>query len=573
MNELDHIIAVIEDDAGLTRLICSALQRKGLPHRTFGSGREALDAVRTSPPRLLIIDYALPDMTGAEFVDMLAARGLNIPFIVVSGRDDTALAVDMMKRGARDYLVKDAMFVDRFPSVIDRVMEEFETQHRLRQAEIAIQRLSNYDFLTGLPNRSLLEDRLDRAIAQARREEHCLGVMFLDLDQFKQINDTLGHAHGDSLLKSVSRRLESCIRKSDTVARLGGDDFIIILTGIRQCEHISQVARKILDALSEPVQLDGHEIYTTASIGIAIYPVDGDLPHLLLKNADIAMYQAKEQGRNAFQFFSREMNFKAEERLMLDNSLRKALERQEFFVHYQPQMNLLTGSLIGMEALVRWQQPEMGLVTPDKFIPLAEESGLIIPIGEWVLRTACRQNKAWHDMGFGPLRMAVNLSARQFRQGNLAESVAAVLDETGLPPSLLELEITESTIMRNAEETIVTLRRLKEMGISLAIDDFGTGYSSLSYLKHFPIDRLKIDRSFVLDITTDPDDAAIAEAIISMAHSLKLKVTAEGVEQQEQLHFLTQRNCDEMQGYLVSRPISAEEFTRLLQQGVSLHKK
>jgi EAL domain-containing protein (putative c-di-GMP-specific phosphodiesterase class I) len=267
------------------------------------------------------------------------------------------------------------------------------------------------------------------------------------------------------------------------------------------------------------------------------------------------------------------MNFKAEERLMLDNSLRKAMERREFFVHYQPQMNLLTGRLIGMEALVRWQHPEMGLVTPDKFIPLAEESGLIIPIGEWVLKTACRQNKAWNDMGYGPLRVAVNLSGRQFKQGDLAESVAAVLGETGLPPSLLELEITESTIMHNAEETIVTLRRLKEMGISLAIDDFGTGYSSLSYLKHFPIDRLKIDRSFVLDITTDPDDAAIAEAIISMAHSLKLKVTAEGVEQPDQLHFLSQRNCDEMQGYLVSRPISAEDFTLLLQKGFSLKGK
>ncbi|HSC71310.1 MAG TPA: GGDEF domain-containing phosphodiesterase, partial [Candidatus Methylomirabilis sp.] len=307
--------------------------------------------------------------------------------------------------------------------------------------------------------------------------------------------------------------------------------------------------------------------------GIAIYQVDGDAPQMLLKNADIAMYQAKEQGRNAFRFFSREMNYKAEERLLLDNSLRRALERQEFFVHYQPQMDLLTGRLIGMEALVRWLHPEMGLVTPDKFIPLAEESGLIIPIGEWVLRTACRQNKAWHDMGFGPLRVAVNLSGRQFKQERLVESVAAILDETGLAPALLELEITESTIMRNAEETIVTLRRLKEMGISLAIDDFGTGYSSLSYLKHFPIDRLKIDRSFVLDITTDPDDAAIAEAIISMAHSLKLKVTAEGVEQQEQLHFLAQRKCDAMQGYLVSRPISTEEFTLLLQQGISLQKR
>ena len=573
MTETGYTIAVIADDAGLNRLICSALQRKGVPYLTFASGRDAVDTICQTPPQLIIIDYPLHDMSGSELIDLLAASGLEIPFIVISGRDDATLAVEMMKRGAREYLVKDTMLLDRLPAIIDRTMEELGTRQRLRQAEIAIQQLTNYDSLTGLPNRMLLEDRLNQAIARAHREEYCLGVMFLDLDQFKQVNDTLGHTYGDYLLKLVSRRLEHCLRKSDTVARLGGDDFIIILTGVRHCEHISQVARKILDVLSEPLQLDEHEIFTTASIGIAIYPVDGDAPHLLLKNADIAMYQAKEQGRNAFQFFSREMNYKAEERLLLDNSLRRALERQEFFVLYQPQMNLLTGELIGMEALVRWQHPEMGLVTPDKFIPLAEDSGLIIPIGEWVLKTACRQNKAWHDMGFGPLRVAVNLSGRQFKQERLVESVATILNETGLAPSLLELEITESIIMRNAEETIVTLRRLKEMGISLAIDDFGTGYSSLSYLKHFPIDRLKIDRSFVLDITNDPDDAAIAEAIISMAHSLKLKVTAEGVEQQEQLLFLAQRNCDEMQGYLVSRPISAEEFTILLQQGISLPQK
>lgn len=572
MTENGYTIAVIADDAGLNRLIGSALQRKGLSHLTFATGTEAVDSISQTPPHLIVIDYTLRDMNGSRFVDLLAARGREIPFIVISSQDDSALAVEMMKRGARDYLVKDTLLLDRLPSVIDRVLDEIDTQQRLRQAELAIQQLSNYDFLTGLPNRILLEDRLNQAIKQALRDGHHLGIMFLDLDQFKQINDTLGHAYGDNLLKQVSRRLEGCLRKSDTVARLGGDDFIIILTGVRQCEHISQVACKILDALSEPLLLDGHEIFTTASIGIAIYPHDGNDPHQLLKNADIAMYQAKEQGRNAFQFFSREMNNKAEERLLLDNRLRRALERQEFFVLYQPQMNLLTGKMIGMEALVRWEHPEMGLVTPDKFIPLAEDSGLIIPIGEWVLRTACQQNKIWQEMGFGPLRMAVNLSGRQFKQQRLVESIAAILTETGLEPSLLELEITESTIMHNAQKTIVTLRRLREMGISLAIDDFGTGYSSLSYLKYFPIDRLKIDRSFVLDVTTDPDDAAIAEAIISMAHSLNLKVTAEGVEQHEQLHFLTQRNCDEMQGYLVSRPISADDFTRLLQQGVSLHK-
>jgi len=429
-----------------------------------------------------------------------------------------------------------------------------------KRAENEIQQLAYYDTLTTLPNRALLHDRINQAISQATRDGRSVAVMFLDLDRFKSVNDTMGHAIGDRLLKVVADRLTRCVRDSDTVARLGGDEFVIILNAITSGDDVVTIAEKIQKILTAPITLGEHDIYTTASIGIALFPLDGSDVNALLKNADIAMYQAKEQGRNTFQFFSREMNVKALEHLMLETSLRRGLEREEFHLVYQPLLDLKTGRLVGMEALVRWQHPDLGLLLPGKFIPIAEETGMIIPLGDWVLSAACRQNRQWQDEGLPPLRVAVNLSARQFVQANLGHRVAEILQETGLPASCLELELTESTIMSNAEETIAILKELKTMGISLAIDDFGTGYSSLSYLKHFPIDRLKIDRSFVCDITTNPDDAAIADAIIAMAHSLKLKVTAEGVEMQEQLSYLSDRNCDEMQGYFLSYPVSAEEF-------------
>ncbi len=436
------------------------------------------------------------------------------------------------------------------------------------RAESEIQQLINYDTLTGLPNRSLLYDRLHVAIAQATRDKNLLGVLILDLDRFKGINDTLGHRAGDKLLKSVATRLEACVRETDTLARLGGDEFVAILVGVSHEEGITKVAKKILTIVSEPVYIDGHEIYSTCSIGIAVYPMDGEDSHTLLKHADLAMYQAKEQDRNNFQFFSRDMNIKVLERMILENSMRKALEREEFFLFYQPQVDTRSGKITGMEALLRWQHPELGLLAPDKFIYLAEENNFIIPLGEWVLRTACRQNKAWQNQGLPAVRVAVNLSAKQFSQYHLDQVIASTLLETGLAPEYLELEITESTIMKDAEQNTVILQKLKDMGISLAIDDFGTGYSSLSYLKHFPISRLKIDRSFVKDITTNPDDAAIAEIIIDIARSLKMDVIAEGVETRAQMQFLSFNNCVEMQGYLFSRPVRAEEFAVQLKDGL-----
>ncbi len=437
-----------------------------------------------------------------------------------------------------------------------------------KQAEYEIQQLAYYDTLTGLPNRALFRDRLNQALAQASRDSRQVGVLFLDLDRFKEVNDTLGHSTGDELLKAVAGRLENCMRRSDTVSRLGGDEFVLSLSSMTLDEDIATIAQKIQNALAEPLLIDGQELFSTCSIGIAIYPTDGEDVDTLLKNADIAMYQAKEQGRNNYQFFSRETNVKAVERLLLETSMRHALERNEFFLYYQPQVNLITGRIIGMEALLRWRHPDLGLLSPAKFIPLAEESGLIIPIGEWVLRAACARTKAWQDAGGLPLRVAVNLSGYQFRQSNLVEMVEEVLGETGLDPRCLELELTESAIMDSPERAAMTLRRLKELGLSLAIDDFGTGYSSLSHLKQFPLDRLKIAQFFVRDITTNPDDAAIAEAIIAMAHSLKLQVIAEGVEQRDQMDFLLSRGCEEMQGFCFSRPVSEETFTEMLSAGI-----
>jgi diguanylate cyclase (GGDEF)-like protein len=436
------------------------------------------------------------------------------------------------------------------------------------KAESEIQQLINYDSLTGLPNRSLLHDRFHLAIAQTSRDKQLLGVLMLDLDRFKDINETLGHRAGDKLLKAVSERLQSCIRDSDTLARLGGDEYVAILVGVPHEDGITSVAKKILGVISEPFYIDGHEIFSTCSIGIAVYPMDGEDSHTLLKHADLAMYQAKGLERNNFQFFSREMNNMVLERMMLENSMRKGLERGEFFLVYQPQVDARTGGIFGMEALLRWQHPDMGILTPDRFIGLAEDNGLIIPLGEWVLREACRQNKAWQEQGLPPVRVAVNLSAKQFGQYHLDEIIAATLLEAGLDPEWLELELTESFIMKDVEQNAALLKKFEEMGISLAIDDFGTGYSSLSYLKNFPISRLKIDRSFVRDITTNPDDAAIARIIINIARSLNLSVIAEGVETRAQMQFLSFNNCVEMQGYLFSRPVRAEEFAELLRNGL-----
>ncbi len=435
-----------------------------------------------------------------------------------------------------------------------------------KRTEAHLNHLANHDALTSLPNRTLLYDRLGQALIRIRWRQRLVAVLFVDLDHFKQINDTLGHSTGDLLLKAVSERLSRCVRGGDTVARLGGDEFVIVLDDVADAQDVSPIAQKILGAFVTPIQIDGRELFMTPSIGISVYPNDGEDPETLLKNADIAMYRAKEQGRNTYQHFSPTMNARSFERLALATSLRHALEREQFVVHYQPQVDLATGRITGMEALVRWHHPDWGLVAPGKFIPLAEETGLILPIGEWVLKTACAQNKAWQQAGHPPLRVAVNISARQFKRQDLVATVGRVLAATGLGAQHLELELTEGLIMDNAEYTIATLSELHRMGVWLSIDDFGVGYSSLSYLKRFPVHSLKIDQSFVRDLTTDEGNAAIVRAILTLARSLKLSVVAEAVETIEQLRFLQALSCDQVQGYLFSPPVSAQEATELLAQ-------
>ena len=429
-----------------------------------------------------------------------------------------------------------------------------------KMAEARILHMAHYDALTDLPNRRMVWDRINQAIASARRSQGQFAVMFIDLDKFKRINDTLGHDVGDRLLQMVAQRLTESLRAEDTVGRQGGDEFIVLLASVGAAEAAALVARKILGALIAPFIVDGQELRTGASIGIAVFPLDGDDVEALLKNSDTAMYHAKEAGRNNYQFFAQAMNAVVAERLLLEGSLDQAIHRNELLLHYQPVVDIADGRIVAAEALVRWDHPRMGLVGPARFIPVAEDSGLIVPLGEWVLRQACSQLMQWRAQAMPLRRMVVNLSPRQFRQKHLVRTFVRVLDETGVEPHWLGMEITENVIMENPEESIGVLREMQALGIELSLDDFGTGYSSLSYLKRFPIDKLKIDQSFVRDVTSDPDDAAMVAAIIVMSHQLGIRVVAEGVETEAQLAFLRERGCDEYQGYLFSRPLPADDL-------------
>jgi diguanylate cyclase (GGDEF)-like protein/PAS domain S-box-containing protein len=692
------IILIVEDNVPFGELMAGTLREEGYHCHTVTSGASALSWLSSNTPGMILLDYTLPDMAGESFIAAMIAQGLQVPFVVVTGRDDSNLAVQMIKRGASDFIVKDTALLDRLPVVVSRTLQEAATMQRLHQAEQALRQselrlsraqriarigswewdlqtnglyfspelfsilgyegddlpqvslewlyhqinpadapfvrktlattvesgrylnvtfriatrqgdeivvasqaelehgadgrpellvgtlfdvtertkaeqeihhLANYDLLTGLPNRNLLHDRLQQAIVQAgRMMDSNVGVLFLDLDRFKGVNDSLGHRAGDQLLRTVAERLRVCVRESDTLARVGGDEFVIILSVVSDEDGVSSAANKILAIISEPFVIERQELYLTASIGVAVYPTDGSDAATLLKHADLAMYQAKDQDRNNFQFFSHDLNVRVMERMMLESSLRRALERNEFQLFYQPQIDVVAQELVGFEALLRWIHPTLGMISPDKFIPLAEETGLILSIGEWVIRTACRQAKAWQDAGLKPVRMAVNLSGRQFRS-KLDHIIAAILLETGFDAAWLELELTESILMRNAQENLELLKALTAMGCTLSIDDFGTGYSSLAYLKNFPLGRLKIDRSFVRDILSNPDDMAIAKIIIDTAHTLKMAVTAEGVEEHDQLEILKGYGCREMQGFLFSRPVPADKAVEFLKQSIA----
>jgi len=427
-----------------------------------------------------------------------------------------------------------------------------------KMAEEKINRLAYYDNLTGLPNRSMFLDRLHQCLAQATRDGESLSLVFLDLDNFKDVNDTLGHGAGDLLLCQVALRLSECIRESDILARLGGDEFVVLLTSVSCQERIAAAVQRMLDIFATPFLIEERTVYSSASIGIALFPDDSHDASSLFRSADTAMYHAKSEGRAQFRFFSEEMNDKIMRRVALENSLRQGLERNEFFLHYQPQWDLKTNKMVGAEVLLRWQSQDFGLMLPSEFISLTEDSGLIFSIGEWVLRSACLQARLWAEQGHQEFRVAVNISGKQLKQQDFVEMVTGVIEETCVDPKSLELEFTESVIMENAERTIETLAALKQMGVQLSIDDFGTGYSSLNYLKHFPVDRIKIDRSFVADVSRSNDDAAIVEAIITMAQSLSLKVLAEGVENSDQLHHLSTLGCDEVQGFYLARPMPAD---------------
>ncbi len=462
----------------------------------------------------------------------------------------------LVNREGREYAVRaSAAPIRDQQGHVRGVVVAFSDTTQARQMTDRMAYQATHDALTQLPNRYLFQDRLNRAIAHARRTHQSFAVLFVDLDHFKKVNDGLGHSAGDVLLRAAAARLLNCGRQEDTIARLGGDEFVIVLENLLQEERAAMLARKVLDALAPPFQIESHECFITASIGISVFPKDGEDAETLLKNADTAMYRAKDKGRDLVQFYGRDMHVRALERLTLEQHLRHALERQELELHYQPQMELRRGRIIGVEALLRWRHPQRGLVSPTEFVPLAEETGLIESIGEWVLRTACEQAQAWRCEGLPPLRMAVNLSPRQFLRPGMADLVGRILQETELEPGYLDLEITESLLMKDVEGNIVTLHALKAMGVRLSIDDFGTGYSSLNYLKRFPIDQLKIDKSFVEDVITNQDGTAITLAVIAMAHSMRLKVIAEGVENEAQLAFLQQNKCDEMQGYYLSHPV------------------
>jgi diguanylate cyclase (GGDEF)-like protein/PAS domain S-box-containing protein len=575
----DFLVKGSVDARWLSRAMRYAIERKRAEERlrlaaqVFESTMEGI-VITDARNQVVSVNPAFCAMTGFESEEVLGQHR-NIIW------GDALEAVPVSHDGSNGW--RGESFLrrkngERFPvwmSITDVLGLAKEVSHRvivfaeitaLKQTEARLHFLANHDPLTGLPNRLMFNERLQQALANAQRTGDQVGVLFVDLDRFKNVNDTLGHTIGDRLLQQVAGRIGACVRGTDTVARLGGDEFALILTNVQHDEDAQIVAQKILDALRPAFEVDGHEIYITASIGIACCPPSGEVAEMLLQRADVAMYSAKSLGKDTFQLYMPEMDAVAYERMVLENNLRRALERNEFLLYFQPQVSMEDHRIIGVEALLRWQHPELGLVSPIEFIPLLEETGLILPVGDWVLTEACRQAKLWLDGG-SPVRVAVNLSVRQFTQTDLAAKVERILNHTGLPAELLELELTESIFMENIDQNVQTLRRMKELGVSIAIDDFGTGASSLTYLKHFPIDTLKICQSFVLNVPTNSEDAAIASAVIGLAQNMSMVSVAEGVETTEQLAFLRERRCDHIQGFLFSKPMPAEELSQVLSEG------
>ncbi len=542
-------------------------------------GVQVLERFEQLAPDIVLLNVDLPKLDAFELCGRISqmASEANAPALVLMGLEDEVSINRAFEVGATDFVVKPV----NWPIISHRIRHILRARkafNDIRAAEEKVRHLAYFDGLTGLPNRELFKEHLAQAITVAQRQEWRVAVLYMDLDEFKRINDILGYSAGDALLVTVGKRLLQSIRESDRVthgavpggghqaARFGGDEFIVVLTIAHEADDVAKVALRIKNALAQPVLLDEQEVFVTSSIGIALYPDDGEAVDTLLKNADAAMHEAKRAGKNRYRFYTQSMNAHALRRLTMESKLHKALENGEFWLSYQPQMDARSGEIVGMEALLRWDNPELGTVSPFEFISIVENNGLIVEIGEWVLKTACAQAQAWQNAGFPRLRLGVNLSPRQFQKNRLISMVKEALHSTGFSAQYLELELTENLLMRHLDETIEMLDMLCDMGITLSVDDFGTGYSSLNYLKRFPLTTLKIDRSFVNGIPGDADDMAITKAIIAMAHSLKLRVIAEGVEDEQQLAYLCEQGCDEFQGFFFYKPLSAQEFTCALER-------
>lgn len=593
-----HTLMLVDDEENIITSLSRLLRRDGYTIVLANSGEQALALLARHAVGVIVTDQSMPTMSGAALLNQVKDLYPDTVRIMLTGHADIQLATDAINRGAiykflskpwddaalrasiAEAFVHYTLVQQRANLARDIQIANDTLAHINAELESLVERknsqldhLANYDPLTNLPNRLLLLDRLEREIVRAQRDNKLVVVLYVDLDRFQQINDSFGHPVGDQLLQQVALKLSHYAKEEDSLARLGGDEFCFVLTEIKDAHAASNMAQSILDSFKNySVTIEDNDIFITVSIGISIYPFDGICTTTLMKNADAALYHAKSEGFNNFQYYTAQMSDLAWRRLTLETELRHAVEREEFVLYYQPKINLISGRIIGMEALLRWQNPERGLVAPSEFIPLLEETGLIMNVGEWVLRAASRQAQIWKAMGHEDICVAVNLSALQFKQPDLAGMVQNICMEAGLDLGMgaLELELTESLLMKNVDGTMVTLNKLHEMGVRLSIDDFGTGYSSLSYLKKFPIHSLKIDQSFVRDISTSKDDAAIVSAIVAMGHSLGLKVIAEGVETRAQLNYLRKIKCDEMQGYLFSRPVPSHEMSRLLHDKESL---
>jgi len=559
-------VLIVEDSEDDARLLCSELASAGndLTYKQVDCVSGMRAALQESDWDVVISDHAMPSFSSLEALDLLKQSGKDIPFIIYSGNIGEQVAVSAMRNGAHDYVYK-GNGARLIPS-IERELKNAAIRRAQKQAENHIYRLAYHDELTGLPKRNLFCEKVGEVLSERSLSGAAAAMYFIDLDRLMRINNTYGYAMGDALIRQVAQRLKDCVGETGILARIGGDKFAVFKGSIADSREMQTFADHVMESFTVPFAIDNLEFDVTLSMGICVYPDDGEDVSTLLVNAESAMALAKKLWRNNYKYYVKEMGEASSRRLVLETSLRRAVERGELLVQYQPIVDVRTGNFTGAEALVRWNHPQFGLLAPDKFIPLADEIGLIIEIGEWVLHQACMQTKSWHDMGFYPLSISVNVSAVQLGQPQLLNQVAGVLTKTGLDPACLELEITESVLMQDAEATISMLRALKEMGIKISVDDFGTGFSSLSYLKRFPIDILKIDKSFTRDIDMDPDNSAIVTAIAVLARSLKLSVLAEGVESKQQLDFLREEKCDRVQGYFFSRPLNPEVLLPLMAQ-------